>query len=80
MIAASTPSTSTVRTVTSAAACGVLHKSRRLMRDRTAWYSGRYRPICRIAHTGVYAVGSRRHAWRNGWGRAGAVIPGRPSP
>jgi len=67
MIAASTPSFSTASTVISAAASGVLHRSRRLIRARSARYSGRYRPAWRISQTGVYSVGCRRQARRKGW-------------
>ena len=77
----------TTVTVTSAAASGRLQSSRNPSLSRTARYSGMNRPACRINHTGVNAVGSRRHAARNagddtplryakGWGEAtGAWMP-----
>jgi hypothetical protein len=64
MIAASTPSRVTVAIITSAASRGVLQSSRNPTRSRTARYSGRYRPACRMSHTGVRSTGSRRQARR----------------
>ncbi len=64
-MAASTPRMSTGCSVTSAASSGVLHRVRNGTFARTALYSGRYLPACRMNHTGVASTGSRRHAFRN---------------
>ena len=63
-IAASTPSTRWAESVTSAASSGDLHSSINVTLLRTAMYSGRYRPACRMIQTGVVSTGSRRQALR----------------
>src|SRR3990167_620059 len=65
-IAASTPRRSTGWSVTSAAASGFRHISRKPNRSRIARYSGMYRPAWRMSQTGVCGTGSRRAARRNG--------------
>src|SRR3954453_18970901 len=61
--------------VTSAASAGVLHSSRKLTFSRTARYSGRYRPACRITQRGARSVVSPRQARRNS-GSMGRTLPG----
>src|SRR5437879_2808557 len=63
-MAASTPSARWAERVTSAARAGVLQSSMNVTLPRTAMYSGRYRPACRMIHTGVVSVFSRRQALR----------------
>ena len=78
-IAASTPRRSAAVTVTSVARPGSLHRSRNGTFERTAWYSGMYRPACRMNQTGVTSVGSRRQAFRNALSRSGSAGSGRES-
>ena len=76
-IAASTPRRSAAVTVTSVARPGSLQRSRNGTFERTAWYSGMYRPACRMSQTGVTSVGSRRQAFRNALSRSGSAGSGR---
>src|SRR5436309_3378982 len=69
-IAASAPRRATGWSVTSAAASGFRASSRNPYRSRIARYSGRYRPACRMSHTGVYEVGCRRAARNSGASRS----------
>src|SRR5438309_694507 len=64
-MAASTPRISTGCSVTSAARSGVLQSWRKLTFSRTARYSGRYRPACRINQIGVLSTGRRKQASMN---------------
>ena len=64
-IAASTRRMSTGCSVTSAARSGVLHNVRKGTFARTARYSGKYLPACRMNHTGVQSDSSFMHALRN---------------
>ena len=63
-MAASTPSRRTGCSVISQASSGVRHDARKSCCARSARYSGRYRPACRMIQTGVRSTGSRRQARR----------------
>src|SRR5471030_1447014 len=61
-MAASTPRMSTGCSETCAASSGDLHRSRNFTFSRTARYSGRYRPACRMIQTGVRLTGFPKQA------------------
>src|SRR5260370_12498321 len=62
---ASTPRRRNGCSETSTANSGVLQTSRKACFARISRYSGKYRPACRIIHTGTRGTLSPRHALRN---------------
>ena len=64
-IIASTPSRRNGCSEISIASSGVLHTSKNARFARISRYSGKYRPACRIIHTGRRGTASPRHARKN---------------